>query len=286
LSRPSTRSRLADSLSESHVVVDRRADAVVVAYQSADVIVDCVLSLDRDPAVDRIFVVNNSRGDGTKSALKDIARATYLEPDENIGFGNAVNLVQGQCRNDYVVLANPDATQSGATVSKATEFLDARPRAAVVGPRMLSPDGTLYRNSQHSISILRMVAERIGWPEKLRVARSHSEHETAHPTDYVIGSFLICRRAALDAVGWFDSSIFLFGEDQDICRRLRSARWEVWYAPLGEVVHESGHSWKQLDDEGREWFRRARPREVKAEIGLLPAAIYSMLEKLSRSSRS
>jgi GT2 family glycosyltransferase len=268
------------------MAVDRTADAVVVAYHSADVIVDCVLSLDRDPAVERIFVVNNSRGDGTESAVKDIPRAIYLEPGENVGFGAAVNLVQGQCRNDYVVLANPDATQSGETVSKAIEFLDERPRAAVVGPRMLSPDGTLYRNSQHSVSIVRMVTERIGWPEKLRVARSHAEHQTAHLTDYVIGSFLICRRAALDAVGWFDNSIFLFGEDQDLCRRLRSAGWEVWYAPLGEVVHESGHSWKQLDDEGREWFRRARRREVKAENGVLAAAIYSMLETLSRSSRS
>jgi GT2 family glycosyltransferase len=267
------------------MILDQRADAIVVAYQSVDVIVDCIFALHNDPAVDRVFVVNNSRGDGTAAAVEDIPYVTYVEPAENIGFGRAVNMVRDQLKNDYVVLANPDTTQSCQTVSNAIAFLEQLPRAAVVGPRMLLPDGTLARNSQHSLSVVRMVAERVGWPEKLRVARSHSEHETAHLTEFVIGSFLICRRTALDAVEWFDESIFLFGEDQDLCRRLRLAGWEVWYAPLGEVVHERGHSWRQLDDEGREWFRRARRRELSAESGRVGVAIYSVLEKLSRAGQ-
>lgn len=267
------------------MVVDQKADAIIVAYHSSNVIGECIRSLRCDPAVNRIFVINNTAGDGTLEAIDHISSVTYLEPGENIGFGRAVNLVRHKSRSSYVVLANPDTTQSGKTVSIAIDFLERRPRAAVVGPRMVLPDGTLYRNSKHSLSVTRMIVERIGWPERLRVARSRSDHQTAHLTDYVIGSFLIFRRTALDTVDWFDESIFLFGEDQDICKRLRSMEWEVWYAPLGEVIHEGGHSWRQLDDEGREWFRRARQRELMAESGPAAVAIYSVLRKLGRLVR-
>jgi GT2 family glycosyltransferase len=265
--------------------VDKKADAIVVTYHSAEVIGDCIASLKKDPAVGRIFVVNNSAGDDTNDVVRNIQNVIYIEPSTNIGFGPAINLARHHSSADYVVLANPDTTQSGQTVSQAINFMLERSHAALVGPRMISPDGKLYRNSQHSLRIGRMVGEKIGLSEKFGVPRSSSEHQRAHRTDYVIGSFMICRRSALDTIEWFDDRIFLFGEDQDICRRLRAAGWEVWYAPLGEVVHHSGHSWRQLDDEGREWFRRARRRELKEEEGYFAVAMYSVLEKLSRLRR-
>lgn len=258
-----------------------RADAIVVAYMSADVIVDCITALKSDPAVDRVVVVNNSRGDGTAEAVGPIPSVLYIEPGRNLGYGAAVNLATDDVRRPYVVLANPDTTQSRQTVSRTIEFLRARPRAAIVGPRMVTPDGSPYGNSQHALSLIRMTAEKIGWPERLRVSRSTAEHQRAHRTEYVTGSFVVCRRSALDEIGWFDESIFLFGEDQDICRRLRSNGWEVWYAPLGEVVHVGGHSWRQLGDEGREWFRLARRRQMMADRGRTATAIYSALERLS-----
>ena len=126
-----------------------------------------------------------------------------------------------------------------------------------------------------------MLAEKLGAPERFHVSRTRKEHERAHATEYVIGSFVVCRRSALDAVGWFDERIFLFGEDQDLCRRLRASGWEVWFAPVGRVNHKGGHSWRQLSDEGRAHFKISRRRELRADSGLIAVLLYSPLERIS-----
>jgi hypothetical protein len=56
----------------------------------------------------------------------------------------------------------------------------------------------------------------------------------------------------------------------------------VWYAPVGKVVHRSGHSWHQLDDEGKAHFRLSRRRELMADAGRMSAFIYLFFERLSR----
>jgi len=57
---------------------------------------------------------------------------------------------------------------------------------------------------------------------------------------------------------------------------MRVVGWSVWYEPVGNVVHESGHSWRQLDDSGRRLFFEARKREIRNNGGPVQAAIYSV----------
>jgi GT2 family glycosyltransferase len=244
-----------------------------------------LLSLRSDPAVATIIVINNSPGDDLETLITEITEVKLLVSHANVGFGSAVNSARPFVSNDYVVLANPDTTQEASTVSASIDFLERQPNIGLVGPRMVNPDRTTYRTSRRSMSLARMIVEKLGGPERFHMCRSFSDHGRAHETDYVIGSFVICRKEALDSVDWFDERIFLFGEDQDICRRLRASGWQIWYAPLGCVAHRSGHSWKQLDDHARESFRAARRRELRADGGPIAAALYSGIEAIARVAR-
>lgn len=255
----------------------QRADAIVVGYRSEGVIEACLSSLRADPGVDRIILVNNSPGDGTERAVASIPGLVYLNSRENLGFGRAVNSARPYLTNEFVVLANPDTVQTSDTVASLLRFLADHQNAGLVGPRMVYGGGKLYLNSQHSLMLHRMIFEALGWPQLLRIVRTPSAHMRPHLTEYVIGSFVAGRRRALDAIDWFDESIFLFGEDQDLCRRLRSAGWEVWFAPVGHVTHLSGHSWRQLSDRGHEQFRQARYRELRVGRGRLEAGLYKRL---------
>ena len=258
------------------------ADAIVIAYQSADVVEACVAGLRSDLAVDRIIVVNNSPGDATAGMLQTIERVTYTEAEGNIGFGAAVNLARPLISSPYVVIANPDAVQDPVTTTSLLAFMADHPRCAVAAPRMVAPGGVLDRNSQHDLSLTRMVFQAAGGPERLQVMRPRAEHLRPHRTECVIAAFVLCRVEALDAVGWFDESIFLFGEDQDLCRRVRSARWEVWFTGVGRVNHLDGHSWRQLSDQGQQLFREARYRELRKAAGLPQAKAYRALVKARR----
>ncbi len=253
------------------------ADAIVVTHRSSDVIRQCVISLRSDPSIDRIIVVNNSGGDATLTALQSVEDVIYLETPSNIGFGSAVNFARLHVAAPYVVLANPDTTQASTTTSALLRFIGDHPRCAIVGPAMVTPAGDLDRNSQHDLSLVRMLFQAIGWPESFQVMRPRAEHFGEHRTDCLIGAFVLCRIEALDEIGWFDESIFLFGEDQDLCRRLRTAKWEVWFAPVGRVEHLDGHSWRQLTDQGRQLFQEARYRELRKAGGAIEAEAYRAL---------
>jgi GT2 family glycosyltransferase len=230
--------------------------------------------------------VNNSPGDSTEEIARSFPDVLYCEPGENVGFGRAVNLGASEVREQFVVVANPDAHPSEGTVSALIDFLSAHPEAAVAAPRMSYPDGSIYRNSKRPMSLIRMAFEAVGWPQVLQVSRTTREHEAPHRTECVIAAFMLCRVSAGVDIGWFDESIFLFGEDQDICRRFTEAGWEIWYAAAGNVLHESGHSWRQRPKAAQQNLDLARTRELAADQGELAASIYRLTRRLRRAGVS
>ncbi|MGD0083645.1 MAG: mycofactocin biosynthesis glycosyltransferase MftF [Acidimicrobiales bacterium] len=62
---------------------------------------------------------------------------------------------------------------------------------------------------------------------------------------YVPAAAIVCRRAALEEVGWFDASMRI-GEDVDLVRRLEAAGWAVRYEPRVEVWHDTKGGWREF----------------------------------------
>jgi GT2 family glycosyltransferase len=61
----------------------------------------------------------------------------------------------------------------------------------------------------------------------------------------VLGAALAIRREAFIDAGGFDEGYFLYAEEVDLCYRLRTAGWEVHYAPVATVLHVGGASTSQ-----------------------------------------
>jgi GT2 family glycosyltransferase len=53
---------------------------------------------------------------------------------------------------------------------------------------------------------------------------------------------MLVRRDLLEQVGGFDEGFFLYGEDMDLCARLRAAGGQIRYEPGATVRHEEGQS--------------------------------------------
>ena len=48
------------------------------------------------------------------------------------------------------------------TTTSLLAFMENHPRCAIAGPRMHAPGGELDRNSQHDLSLVRMVFQAVG----------------------------------------------------------------------------------------------------------------------------
>ena len=128
-------------------------------------------------------------------------------------------------------------------------FADEHPEAAVVGPRLLNPDGTLQRSVRGYPSPWRIATEYFF----LRKLAPHShalnaffgeqfDHESVREAEYLFGACLLVRREAVDSVGGFDEDFFLMSEEVDWCYRFRQAGWKILFFPGAEVTHVVGAS--------------------------------------------
>jgi hypothetical protein len=60
--------------------------------------------------------------------------------------------------------------------------------------------------------------------------------------DWVSGACMMIRRLAFDAVGGMDDRFFLYWEDADLCRRLKTAGFRTMYVPFVSAVHEGSRA--------------------------------------------
>ena len=56
--------------------------------------------------------------------------------------------------------------------------------------------------------------------------------------DWLLGAFLLQRRAMLDEIGGWDAGYRHYVEDIDLAYRAARAGWERWYVPAAVVEHE------------------------------------------------
>ena len=55
---------------------------------------------------------------------------------------------------------------------------------------------------------------------------------------------MLAQREALKSIGGFDERFFLYWEDADLCRRLRTVGFHVRYVPGATAIHRVGQSSK------------------------------------------
>jgi len=203
---------------------------VIVTYRSAEVIGSCLDSIGAGGGVSReVFLVDNASGDGAA----EIVRAKYpsvhlIANDSNRGFSAANNQAIPLCRGRYLFFLNPDAVLTGGCLETAIRHMDENPRIGLAGTKVVYPDGSM----QETIS-LRYPGEK------------HTAGELAGlkgPIACVLGASMIARAELIRAIGGFDEDYFLYGEDQELCLRIRQQGFEIGYIEQAVVRHIGGHS--------------------------------------------
>jgi GT2 family glycosyltransferase len=194
-------------------------------------------------------VVDHGSTDGTVELVRERFPGVRLVERENRGMGAGNNAGIELAGGRYFFLLNPDAWVVGDGLARLEAFADRHPRAAVVGPRLRNPDGSLQRSVRAFPTAWRLATEYL-FVRKLAPRSSllnplyvgGFDHDSARVVDWVSGAALLVRRDAADAVGLFDEGYFMFSEEADWMFRFGEAGWKVWFFPGAEVVHVGGAS--------------------------------------------
>jgi N-acetylglucosaminyl-diphospho-decaprenol L-rhamnosyltransferase len=219
------------------------AAVVVVTYDALPWIEHCLASVRGE----HVVVVDNGSRDGTVAFVRERFPEVRVVESENRGLGAGWNVGIRETESRYVLLLNADAWLRGDALERLLEFADARPRAAVVGPRLLNPDGTLQRSVRGFPTLWRLATEYFFLRKLAPRTRALNafyaggfDHDEVREAEFVMGACMLVRRDAIDEVGPLDEEFFLFSEETDWCYRFRQAGWEVFFFPDAECVHVGG----------------------------------------------
>lgn len=221
--------------------------ALIVSYNAKDLLLRCLQAFfaSADVPVEAV-VVDNDSSDGSAAAVTDeYPQATVLVQPKNLGYGRAANVGLERCQGRFVLLLNTDVTVDPQCVGRLADFLLTRPDAGAVGPRVLLSDGRFDPDARRAFPLpstlfYRTVGLSRLFPKSPRFGRHNMGHvpeSDVHEMDSGTGACLMLRTAALDRVGFFDPRYFLFGEDIDLCYRLKLGGWKVFYLPAAGAVH-------------------------------------------------
>lgn len=250
---------------------------IIVSWNVRDLLRECIRSVQSNlslpPDEYEIIVVDNASDDGSAEMVRrDFEAVSLIANEKNLGFGVANNQAFRACRGRWVLLLNPDALVVDESITRMLDVLENDPEIGAVGARLTNTDGSRQASSAgsfpttsnvacHYLFLNRLLPARL-LPPALFLAR---DPETVREVDWVSGACMMLRCAALEGT-IFDERFFMYGEDMELCARLRANGWNVVHAPGARVIHYLGGSMK----------RQSSPKILSTAL-TGPRTVYLML---------
>jgi GT2 family glycosyltransferase len=241
--------------------------ALIVNYNVRASLLDALRDLYASSGVDvEAVVIDNASTDGSAEAVEaEFPQATLIRLDDNIGFGKANNAGLESCRGDLVLLLNPDVVVDKDCIGVLADFLAGNQEAGAAGPRLQRPDGRPDLAARRAFpsptsALYRFLGLSRLFPKSRRFNRynlGHISADSVHEIDAGTAACLMVRRSVIDQVGFFDPDYFMYGEDLDLCYRIRQGGWKIYFVPDAVAVHLKGTSTRQAAGRMRYEFHRA-----------------------------
>jgi GT2 family glycosyltransferase len=208
-----------------------RLVAVVLNWNGGEDTLEALASLD---GIETICVDNGST-DGSDVLVEErLPRVELLRTGANLGYagGNNAGIRRALERGaDWVLLLNNDAIAEPGLEEALARAIAERPDAGLLACKVVGEDGTVqYGGAKYR--------RWLGYSGRAGPRAPDVHPGTLLDVDRADGAASAVSRAAADAVGLLDESLFLYVEDVDWSLRIRRAGFAVVYVSDAVVRHK------------------------------------------------
>ncbi|MEO7705732.1 MAG: glycosyltransferase family 2 protein [Thermoflexales bacterium] len=275
---------------------------VVLTYNTRKLTLACLRALYAQPDIARceVIVVDNASGDHTAEAVAEaFAQVQLILAPKNLGFGGGNNLGLSAARGRYVLLLNSDTEVQPGALSALIDFMDAHPQAGACGPMLLNSDGSLQPSGRAlptAGSIFLDMTRLYRLTRRNVFVEPGRDYNQIKQVGEISGAALLIRHSLYERIGGFDTGLFLFYEDVDLCKRVGDAGFGVFYVPAAKVIHHWGGTMKTISetayragqDSLRYYFAKHHRRPAQVFVAALLAAkeLALALASIARGRRT
>ncbi|TDQ05524.1 glycosyltransferase family 2 protein [Labedaea rhizosphaerae] len=229
---------------------------VLVTYNSADVLDDCLTSLldgAKGVTLRDVLVVDNNSRDHTVALAETAADLglpiRVVQLGRNAGYAAAINAGIDALRPDppdAVLILNPDARLRVGSIAALAASLNGR--RGITVPRLVFPDGSLQPSLRRKPTVLNALGEavlgaRAGRTKRLgELVVAPEEYEHPGPAVWATGASMLVSWQVSEEVGRWDESFLLYSEETDFTLRAADRGWTCWYEPASVMEHLNGES--------------------------------------------
>jgi glycosyltransferase involved in cell wall biosynthesis len=185
-------------------------DVVVVNYNAGEHLLRCIDSIFRAAGVLtlEVWIVDNaSHDDSARVAVQRFPDVHLIQNKRNRGFGAACNQGIAAGRAPFAFMLNPDAEIAGGTFAGLVKIARDLARTGVIGTLVRDPDGALYPSARKVPTLGEAAGHALIGPfsRDNRFSRAYTmdrwDRTSQREVDWVSGSSMLLRRAAVDEVG-------------------------------------------------------------------------------------
>jgi GT2 family glycosyltransferase len=226
---------------------------ILINYNSSRLTVECIASIIQktSPGINyQIIVVDNSSRWEDYMALQEGLNATALtnltlvRSRVNTGFGGG-NMAGIQHANaKYLAFVNNDTVFKNDCLSILKETMDNDASIGIAGPQAYTGKDTFMVSLDHFASPAREIVGRnvLEMVNSKKYPKRKKRYTTPVKVNFIPGSFMFVKTSDFNAVGGFDTNIFLYYEETDLCKRLKAMHKDAYLIPHAEFIHYHGCS--------------------------------------------
>lgn len=230
---------------------------VMVNYNTKGDCIKCIQSI-RDKIIGityEVIVCDNGSADGSIDAIKKqfpsekFPWVCVIDNKDNIGFGRANNIGAMQAKADVILFLNPD-TLIDHGIDRMYSYISDHKDVGVLGPVVIDRNNriNLFYPPVYSNIFLQLIdlivtpAARLSMTWKKFIYSRYIGQKRIFDAGCIIGCAMMFRKDAYMSIRGFDEQVFMFGEEFDICMRLKERGYRVQVFPRARIIHYGGHS--------------------------------------------
>lgn len=232
---------------------------IIVNYNVKDLVDNCITSVYKANAgkynIEVFFVDNNSIDGSPEFISRKYPEVITILNDKNIGFSKANNLALKRAKGKYLLILNPDTVLEEGTFDKLIDFCEKYGDAGAVTSKLILANGKLDSACRRSfptpsVAIPRILGLSKLFPKSRHFAKynlTYLDENNLSEVDAICGAFMFIPKSVLDKTGFFDEDYFMYGEDLDLCFRIKKSGYKIYYFPEVTTIHFKGESTRKTN---------------------------------------